>query len=314
MPLPKHEYVSDIFKDGLFDSKVVFCTGGNGSICSAQVRALVHLGANACIVGRNVEKTEAMAKDIATARPGSKVIGLGAVDVRSIEALEKAVSTCVSELGRIDFCIAGAAGNFLAPMAQLSANAFKTVIDIDLVGSYNCAKACLPHLVKAAQEYPTAKTSTPSGRIIFISATLHYGGTPLQTHAVAAKAGVDALSSQVCIEYGPLGITSNVISPGPIGGTEGMDRLAKKVKPGSEPWKVIPSQRWGGVKDIADATIYLFSDAANYVNGDVLVVDGGAWRTAQGPGRDFPYPDFLIQGAKVEGVGGMKKDKGQSKL
>lgn len=197
-------------------------------------------------------------------------------------------------------------------MSQLSSNAFKTVIDIDLIGSYNCAKACLPELLKAAKEHPTYNSKIPSGRIIFISATLHYGGTPLQTHAVAAKAGVDALSSQVCIEYGPLGITSNVISPGPIGGTEGMDRLAKKVKDGQNPWKVIPSGCLGKVKDIADATVYLFSDAANYVNGEVLVVDGGAWRTS-GVGRDFPYPDFLLQGANVEGVGGMKKDK-SSKL
>jgi len=85
------------------DNKVVFCTGGNGSICSAQVRAMVHLGANACIVGRNVEKTEGMAKDIATARKGSKVIGIGAIDVRSMESLERAVATCVDELGGIDF-------------------------------------------------------------------------------------------------------------------------------------------------------------------------------------------------------------------
>lgn len=198
-------------------------------------------------------------------------------------------------------------------MSQLSSNAFKTVIDIDLIGSYNCAKACLPELVKTAKEHPTGKSTVPSGRIIFISATLHYGGTPLQTHAVAAKAGVDALSSQVCIEYGPLGITSNVISPGPIGGTEGMDRLAKKVKEGENPWKVIPSGRIGSVKDIADATVYLFSDAANYVNGEVLVVDGGAWRTSGVGGRDFPYPDFLLEGGSVEGVGGMKKEKG-SKL
>ncbi|KAK5071609.1 peroxisomal 2 4-dienoyl-CoA reductase sps19 [Lithohypha guttulata] len=313
MPQDPSEYVSSIFKDGIFKDKVVFCTGGNGSICSGQVRALVHLGANACIVGRNVEKTEGMAKDIATAREGAKVIGIGACDVRSMESVQKAVDTCVKELGRIDFCIAGAAGNFLAPMSQLSSNAFKTVIDIDLIGSYNCAKACLPELVKAAKEHPTGESTVPSGRIIFISATLHYGGTVLQTHAVAAKAGVDALSSQVCIEYGPLGITSNVISPGPIGGTEGMDRLAKKAKEGTNPWKVIPSGRMGKVKDIADATVYLFSDAANYVNGEVLVVDGGAWRTTS-TGRDFPYPDFLLEGGSVEGVGGMKKQKSGSKL
>lgn len=81
----------------------MFCTGGAGSICSAQVRALVHLGANACIIGRNVEKTERMAKNIETARKGSKVIGIGAVDVRRIEDLEAAVQRCVKELGGIDF-------------------------------------------------------------------------------------------------------------------------------------------------------------------------------------------------------------------
>lgn len=103
MPLEKSEYLSEVWKDGLFNGKVVFCTGGNGSICSVQVRALVHLGADACIVGRNVEKTERVAKDIATARKGSRVIGIGAVDVRSVESLQKAIDTCVKELGGIDF-------------------------------------------------------------------------------------------------------------------------------------------------------------------------------------------------------------------
>ena len=82
---------------------MVFCTGGAGTICSAQVRALVHLGANACIIGRNVEKTERVAQDIATARPGAKVIGIGSVDVRKLEALQQAVERCVKELGGIDF-------------------------------------------------------------------------------------------------------------------------------------------------------------------------------------------------------------------
>lgn len=103
MPLPKSEYMSEVWKDDLFAGKVVFCTGGNGSICSNQVRALVHLGANAVIVGRNVEKTERVAKDIATARAGSKVIGIGGVDVRDLEKLQKAIDVCVKELGGIDF-------------------------------------------------------------------------------------------------------------------------------------------------------------------------------------------------------------------
>jgi peroxisomal 2,4-dienoyl-CoA reductase len=116
----------------------------------------------------------------------------------------------------------------------------------------------------------------------------------------------------VAIEYGPFGITSNIIAPGPIAGTEGMNRLSKRHKSGdfSNTAKSIPVGRWGLIKEIADATIYLFSDAANYVTGDKLVVDGGAWHIGKEvPGADFEYPDFLLNGAEVSGVGGMKEVK-----
>lgn len=311
--MAKNEYVSDIWKTGIFDNKVVFCTGGAGTICSAQVRALVHLGANACIIGRNVEKTERMAKDIATARKGAKVLGIGAVDVRSMESLQSAVGRCVTELGGIDFVIAGAAGNFLAPITQLSSNAFKSVIDIDVLGSYNTTKATLPSLVESAKKNKSdGKNASPSGtggRIIFVSATIHYTGVPLQAHVGVAKAGVDALSNAVAIEFGPRGVTSNVISPGPIAGTEGMERLAKTENIGASR-SSIPLGRWGTVKEIADATVYLFSDAANYVTGQTLVVDGAAWRTqSSNPGAGFRYPDFLLSDEIVSGVKGSKKSK-----
>lgn len=96
-------YLSNVWKENIFSCQVVFCTGGNGTICSAQVRAMVYLGANACIVGRNEEKTQAAAQDIGTVRHGSRVLGIGGIDVRSIESLQRAVSQCVAELGSIDF-------------------------------------------------------------------------------------------------------------------------------------------------------------------------------------------------------------------
>ncbi|KAL9124169.1 MAG: hypothetical protein Q9217_006477 [Psora testacea] len=345
MPVSKSEYVSDIWKDGIFGTmrlshqyilpqssakknQVVFCTGGAGTICSAQVRALVHLGANACIVGRNVEKTERMAKDIATARKGAQVLGMGNVDVRKVESLEAAVETCVTELGGIDYVMyaffssslnlsafllgpkmirgvrrAGAAGNFLAPISHLSPNAMKSVIDIDVLGSYNTLKATLPHLLTSAQKPSTG------GRIIFISATLHYTTMPLQTHVSVAKAGVDALSHSVAVEYGPRGLTSNVIAPGPIQGTEGMERLARPEDL-KQSMRKVPLGRWGKVKEIADGTVYLFGDAGNFVSGQILVIDGGAWRTTgSSPGKGFNYPDFLLSEDIVSGVKGTKKSK-----
>ena len=118
--------------------------------------------------------------------------------------------------------------------------------------------------------YCAGSASGTGGRIIFISATLGYTGNQLQTHAVVAKAGVDALSVQIAIEQGPRGITSNVLAPGPILGTEGTDRLIKDGDSSSAS-KGVPSGRLGHVKDVADATVFLFSDAGNYINGETLV-------------------------------------------
>lgn len=159
-------------------------------------------------------------------------------------------------------------------MDQISPNALKSVIDIDVLGSYNTVKATLPYLEASAAKYKTDGKTPPKngtgGRIIFVSATLHYTGTPLQSHVSIAKAGVDAMAMSVAIEQGPKGITSNVISPGPIADTEGVARLSREDSR-EKSMKQIPSGRYGTVKEIADATIYLFSDTGNYVNGEVLV-------------------------------------------
>ncbi|OAA32722.1 sporulation protein SPS19 [Moelleriella libera RCEF 2490] len=269
------------------EDRVVFVTGGAGTICSMQTRALVRLGANACIIGRNVEKTEAAAKDIATARSGAKVIGIGGCDVRKVDSLNDAAMRCAKELGGIDFVIAGAAGNFLVSMQAMSSNAFKSVMDIDVLGTFNTIKATMPYLLKSSD-----------ARIICISATFHFTGMPMQGHVAAAKASVDSLMASVALEYGPRGVTSNVISPGAIAETEGALRLVSPDKEALKKYaKSIPAGRLGTVKDIADATVYLFSSAGSWVNGHVLVVDGGSWRrqgAAVVGGHDYEYPDFLL--------------------
>ncbi|KAI5949679.1 hypothetical protein CANMA_005486 [Candida margitis] len=274
------------WKPDLFKGKVVFVTGGAGSICKVQTEALILLGANAAIVGRNKEKTDAAAKELEGLRSGAKVVSLPNIDVRDIKQMSAAANKAVQELGRIDFVIAGAAGNFLADFTHLSSNAFSSVVNIDLIGSFNTVKACFEELRKN------------KGAIIFVSATLHYYGVPFQIHVGAAKAGVDALSNALATELGPLGIRSNCIAPGPIADTEGMRRLAPgtldSVKNG------VPLQRLGSKQDIADATVYLFSPAASFVTGDVLVVDGGAWQIGQGIGSaDYPVTLKNVQNGEV---------------
>ncbi|KAF8543222.1 hypothetical protein BDD12DRAFT_241584 [Trichophaea hybrida] len=283
---------SSIWAPNIFAGKVVFCTGGAGTICSVQVAAMVELGVNAAIIGRRKEVTEAKAAELQALRPGSKVIGISA-DVRDYKAMEAAVERTVKELGRLDYVIAGAAGNFLATIDQLSANAFKTVMDIDVLGSYNTVKAAIPHL-KASK-----------GKVIFISATMHYTGFVSQAHPSAAKAAIDALSQVLAVEMGPFGITSNVIAPGPIAGTEGMARLANAERTKHLIMQT-PLQRFGEPYEIADATIFLFSDAGNFVTGDIIVVDGGHWHRQGALGGD--YPENVL--TKVtDGVKGMKSSK-----
>ncbi|KAG0645552.1 Sporulation-specific [Hyphodiscus hymeniophilus] len=255
--------------------------------------------ANACIIGRSKGSTESAAEEIANVRPGAKILGIGGTDVRKAEDLQRAAEKCVEVLGSIDFVIAGAAGNFLAPIDQLSSNAFKSVIDIDVLGSYNTLKATIPYLVQSAAKSKAQPSKFGTGgRIIF-------------AHVSAAKSGVDSLSNVVALEYGPRGVTSNVISPGPIGGTEGVARLLRDDPTSRESHtKQIPLGHYGSVKNIADATVYLFADSGSFVSGTNVIVDGAAWRVgAANPGFDFTYPDFLLSGETISGVQGTKKSK-----
>merc|ERR1712080_807655 len=197
---------------------------------------------------------------------GQKCLGIQA-DVRQLETLEAAVKQTVAELGRIDFVVAGAAGNFLAPIDGLSSNAFRTVLEIDTIGTYNTFKATVAELLKT------------HGSFQAISATLHYKGMPLQAHVSAAKAGVDALVRVIAVEYGSRGIRANCIAPGPIAGTEGMDRLMPKEFL-EEHIKQIPLQRYGRIDEIASASTFLFSPAAAYITGTTLVVDGADYHVS----------------------------------
>lgn len=183
----------------------------------------------------------------------------------------------------------------------MSPNAFKAVMDIDVLGTFNTIKATISHLVESARRNPQpSKDATTGGRILFVSATFHYTGMPLQAHVSAAKAAVDALAASVTLEYGPYGVTSNVIAPGPIANTEGMERLASSTADRKASEAAVPGGRWGTVRDIADSTVYLFSDAGGYVNGQIIPVDGGAWRrqgsSSVGTDEGMRYPDFLLQG------------------
>ena len=259
---------NEIFIDGILNGRVAFVTGGGTGITGGVARAFAEAGANVALVSRSLEHLEPAAKAINDARAvGSSESGQAfaiAADVRHPEDVEKAVAAAVERFGRIDIVVNGAAGNFLVPAETLSPNGFGTVVDIDLKGTFNVCRAAF------------AQLKEHQGQILNISATLHYGGTAMQLHVSAAKAGVDALTRNLAVEWGRYGIRVNGIAPGPIEDTEGMKRLVpepvkEKLK------KNIPLGRFGRISDIEKAALFLCSDAASFINGAVLVVDGGQW-------------------------------------
>jgi len=245
----------------------------------------VRHGVDAVIVGRDAKGLEESAQKLSK-DTGRRCVAAPA-DVRDPEALKRAVGIAEKEFGRIDYVICGAAGNFLSPISSLSPNAFKTVIDIDLLGTYNTLKATLP-LIRQSK-----------GAYIHISATLHYRGTPFQAHVSAAKAGVDALSQVIAVEEGPRGVRSNVIAPGPIAGTVGMDRLAKGLSTSQIPLDGNGANGMGDKQHIANAAVFLFSPAASWISGQVLAVDGAEhhMRTSQ-----VPYPQSLLDPAVLKEI------------
>jgi peroxisomal 2,4-dienoyl-CoA reductase len=247
----------DSFRKDVLAGRVALVTGGGTGICKGIAHAFSAHGAKVCITSRRQEVLDATAAEI-----GPDVLAVAA-DVREPADVERAVAATVERFGRLDTLVNGAAGNFLAPTAALSPKGFRTVIEIDLVGSFQVTRAAFEALRTSGQ-----------GCIINISATLHYHGTPLQSHAAAAKAGVDALTRNCAVEWGPFGIRANAIAPGPIGDTEGMRRLAPG-EVGARLAKAIPLGRFGAVREVADAAVFLASPAASYVTGAVLVVDGG---------------------------------------
>src|SRR5260370_27958727 len=253
-----------IFVDGILKGRVAFVTGGGTGITGGVARALAEAGAGVALASRKLEHLEPAAERIN--ENGGNALAVAA-DVRNPEEIEKALAAAVNHFGKIDIVVNGAAGNFLCKAEELSPNGFGTVVDIDLKGTFNVCRAAF------------AQLKEHRGQILNISATLHYLGTPMQLHVSAAKAGVDALTRNLAVESGRYVIRVNVITPRPIEDTEGMKRLVPEpIKERLK--KNIPLGRFGRISDIEKAAVFMCSDAASFINGTVLVIDGGQWLAA----------------------------------
>ena len=246
-----------------FKGRTVFVAGGTSGINLGIAEAFAEAGATLAVLSRSQDKVDAATRRLESF--GGKALGYAA-DVRNAEATTAALKSAYDAFGDIDILVSGAAGNFPAPALGMSANGFKSVIDIDLLGTFNVLRGAHTFLRK------------PGAVIVNISAPQALHPFPMQVHVCAAKAGVDMLTRVLAIEWGGDGIRINSVIPGPTEDTEGMARLAPTPERMQAVTKGVPLGRLGKKQDVANLAMFLASPWADYITGAVIPVDGG-WST-----------------------------------
>ncbi|MEM1141948.1 MAG: SDR family oxidoreductase [Pseudomonadota bacterium] len=237
-----------------------FITGGGSGINLGIGHALAALGANIGICGRNEERLAVAVEELKT--HGGEVFAQSA-DVRDSDALKTAIDNCGSTLGPMSFLVAGAAGNFVCPAEKLSANAFRSVMDIDLFGTFLTAKHALGQLRET------------KGGAVFITAGQAFDPYYGQAHVGAAKAGIELLMQNLALEWGPYGIRLNTVIPGPIANTKGIRVMGSELSDQTL-GESIPLGVLGEIGDVANMVAFLATPLAAWITGASIRVDGGS--------------------------------------
>ncbi|MCF2528347.1 SDR family oxidoreductase [Yinghuangia soli] len=250
--------MTSIFREDILEGRVAVVTGGATGLGLEIARTLGRHGAKVAICSRKEDNLRPAVKELVSQGIDARY---GVCDIRDMTQVQKVVAETLDAYGRLDIVVNNAAGNFPAPLTGLSPNGFKAVVDIDLLGTFNMSRAAFD-----------AYLGEHGGTIVNISATIQYTGMAMQAHVASAKAGVDALTRTCAIEWGKNKVRVNVVAPGGMTGTEGYSRVTAVTGTRTHS----PLGRHGSRHEVADAVLFLASDAASYITGATLAVDGGA--------------------------------------
>lgn len=252
-----------MFQPNLLKDKNILITGGGTGLGKSMALRFAELGANIIITGRRLEVLEAAAKEIE--KKGAKVF-FKTSDVRKYDEVEAVFDEAEKALGPLDVLVNNAAGNFISPTELLSPNAFNSVVGIVLNGSFHATLAAGRRWINRQR----------GGRVLSIVTTYAWTGSAYVVPSACAKAGVLALTRSLAVEWAKYKIRLNAIAPGPFPTDQAWENL---VPPGfEEKWKKrIPLGRTGRHEELANLASYLVSDYADYINGEVVTIDGGEW-------------------------------------
>lgn len=267
------DFSAKMLRDNALEGKVIVITGGGSGLGKAMTKYFLELGAKVVITSRDIEKLKTTASELEAATSGT-CLPLQC-DVRHYDQVENMLAEVLKVFGKVDVLLNNAAGNFISPTERLSANAFDTIIDIVLKGTKNCTLAFGKHWIDTKQA---------SSTILNIVTTYAFTGSGYVVPSATAKAGVLAMTKSLAVEWAKYGIRSNAIAPGPFPTKGAWDRLlpgdlAEKF----DMSKKVPLKRVGDHQELANLAAYLVSDFSAYINGEVVVIDGGEW--LQGAGQ-----------------------------
>jgi NAD(P)-dependent dehydrogenase (short-subunit alcohol dehydrogenase family) len=265
-------FSAKMLRDDALNGKVIVITGGGSGLGKAMTKYFMELGAKVAITSRDLEKLKTTSAEL-EAETGGACLPVQC-DVRHYEEVEAMLQEVLKAYGKVDVLLNNAAGNFISPTERLSANAFDTVIDIVLKGSKNCTLAFGKHWIATKQE---------SSTVLNIVTTYAFTGSAYVVPSATAKAGVLAMTRSLAVEWAKYGIRTNAIAPGPFPTKGAWDRLLPgDLKEKFDLSKKVPLKRVGDHQELANLAAYLVSDFSAYINGEVIVIDGGEWLKGAG--------------------------------